>query len=74
MGSGSICKPGRVEVCFPSSVEEAYPKTVLCGRQGSICYHEDMITAREIDVEQEPNEMAVVVLTEAVVHPWTVMI
>ena len=47
---------------------------MLSGGQSSVCYHKDVITACKVDVEQETDEVAVVVLTQAVVHPRTVVI
>ena len=61
----------RLNFIFSGSV---YPEAVGGGGHGSVCYHKDMVAACEVDVEQETNKMAVVVLTKAVVHPWTVMI
>jgi hypothetical protein len=33
-----------------------------------------MVAAREVDVEQKTDEVGVVVLTQAIVHPRTVVI
>jgi len=51
-----------------------YPKAVLGEGQNSVRYHEDVVAACNVDVEQEANEVTVVVLTQAVVHPWAVVI
>lgn len=53
---------------------KGYPEAVLSGRHSPVCYHREMVAAREVDVEQETDEMAVVVLAKAIVHPRTVMI
>lgn len=42
--------------------------------EDSSCYHYEMIGTRKIDVEEESEEVAVVVVPYAVVDPRTVMV
>ena len=51
-----------------------YPEAVLSGGESPARYHKDVVAAGYVDVEQEADEVAVVVLAQAVVHPWTVVI
>lgn len=54
--------------------DKTYPEAVLCRGQDPGRYHEDMVAACNVDIEQETNEVTVVVLAQAVVHPGTMMI
>ena len=74
MGSGSIYRPDKIVKLKLRYRPRTHPEAFASGRQSSVRYHKDVVTARKVDVEQETNEVAVVVLTQAIVHPWTVMI
>jgi hypothetical protein len=57
-----------------SSGDRNYPVVSLSCRQNPVCYHEEMVAACEVNVEQKTDEVGVVVLTQAIVHPRTVVI
>ena len=52
--------------------QEAYPESRAI--QHSLCEHDEMICARDIDVEEEADEVSVIVVTDAVVHPRAVVV
>jgi len=74
MGSGSIYGTENVSTLGLAICDRNYPEAVPGGGHSPVCYHEDMVAACNVDIEQESNEVAVVVLAQAVVHPWTVVI
>lgn len=73
-GSGSTYGPNRVTVSGPRNRNRTHPEAVSSGRQGSVCYHDEVVAACNIDVEQETDEVTVVVLTQAIVHPRAMVI
>ena len=52
--------------------ETTYPECRAA--HDTLGHHGNMIRACKIDIEEEPDEMAVVEMSDTVVHPWTVVI
>lgn len=74
MGSGSTYGPKQVIESGLRDRTRTHPEAVSGGRQNSVCYHEEVVAARNVDVKQETDEVTVVVLTQAIVHPRAVVI
>ena len=51
MGSGSIYGPENIRMLEVRMGDRNYPESVLGSGQSSTCYHEDMVAARNVDVE-----------------------
>jgi hypothetical protein len=52
----------------------AYPVVPSDGIKDATSEHGDMVGARHVDEEQEADEVRIVVKSDAVVHPWTMMV
>jgi len=62
MGSGSIYGPDNVRMWGLVIGDGSYPEAVLGGGRSPACRHKDVVAAGNVDIEQEANEVAVVVL------------
>jgi len=51
-----------------------YPVIRTHGSESSCSHHSKMIGASNVDKEEEANEMAIIVVTNAIVHPRAMVV
>ena len=74
MKSGSSCNEVSTSWQRERSTIDAHPEPGPGRVHDALRHHDEMIAACDIHVEQKADEVAIVVMPDAIIDPWTVMI